>query len=346
MTDVLGTEDARSYLPALSRRERWTALAVAAVLGLGVVTAVRGVPAEPTLLVAADELLRVRTDGVREQLRLPVGQRPAKLLRLSGATVLLTRPPGRADGGSALLVRDDESSVETLGDADTVVPDSRGDRVWLVSGTAPRTLTAYDGRGRRLQERKAMVAADLLMVTPAGVLGDEVGRPGGSTPTLRRDDGSLLRALDGPVRVYDVAGPRMLVTAGNCLTGCTAQVWDVRDDSRRSAPLAAGLVVLDGALSTDGRSVALAARSTDAGNDLDGDNGQAVLLRGALDGAQPWQQTVTGGCTLLACRVTWSGDSVYASVDRARGAFVRWGPEGAPRRFALQVPGVVDLAGL
>jgi hypothetical protein len=349
VTDVLGTEDPRftlPRLPQLPRDVRWVASAAALVLAVGVLTAVRGLPPRTTLVVAADGVLRVRADGHQEKVALPPGLAPVRLLRIPHATVLLVRPPGRATGGRALLLQDISDGLRDLGPADALAPDARADRVWLVRGSASRELQAFDGTGRRRGTRHAATTHDLLLVTPDGVLDDEVVLPGGSTPTLRADDGRVVRRLDGPVQVLDVVGPRLLVTTGACLDSCTTKVWDVRDGSSGEAPLDAGLLVVDGALSADGRSAALLARSAAAGQEMDGDRGEAVLLRGRLDGNEPRSAVVFGGCTLRACRVTWSGDTVYASVDLQPGTLLTWAATGAPRQLGLAVPDVVDLAGL
>lgn len=366
MSDVLGTEDARFTLPLPAWTSRWPggagamwalplplrliAGAAAGVLSLGVLTVVQAQPSAPTLVVAAAGLERLRADGVVDPVRLPAGQDPARLLRLAHATLVLTRPPNHAFGGWAFLLPDGSTQLRRLGPADQLAPDSRGDRVWLVRGAAVRSLQAYDGSGRHIESRSARSEHDLLLVTPDGVLDDEVVTPGGTTPTLRSDSGRVLRRWGGPVQVLDIVGPRLLVVMGNCLDGCTAQVWDVRLGAADppSAPLDAGLVLLDGALSPDGRSVALAARSASAGAAMDGPNGQAVLLRGRLavgaSGGEPWSTLVDGGCTLLACHVAWSGDTVYASTDLSPGGFVRWDASGRVTRLSLRVPGVVDLA--
>lgn len=355
MTDVLGTEDPRWGRPAL-----WTALpagvrrlaaAAALVLAAGVLTVVRGLPDQPVLLVAADDVVALRPDGRAVPVALPPGLAPVRLLRLGDATVVLARPPMGRTGGRALLLRSPSDGVRDLGPADALAPDSRGDRVWLVRDGSPKRLAAFDARGRARGTRRAVDPHDLLLVTPDGLLDDEVVVPGGSTPTLRSDTGQVLRRLPGPVQVLDVAGPRVLVTDGTCQDGCTARVWDVRACGPRAcpggaAPLDAGVVVLDGALSADGRSVALAGREAAAGAARDGDRGQAVLLRGPLDGNEPHTAVVRGGCSLLSCQVAWHGTDVYASVDLVPGTLLRWGAVGRPERVRLTVPSVVDLAGL
>ena len=355
MSDVLGLPDRPQRrggpaLPTVPLATRRVALVAAAMLAAGVL-AVRhhqgDVSAPPALLVAAAQLARVDVAGHAEAVALPGTGDPARLLRLPHATVLLTRPAGRIDGGQALLLRDGDDALRVLGPADTLAPDSRDDRVWLVRRTGDRqSLTAYDASGSRRGRRGVTNSHDLFLVTPQGVLDDEVEMPGGSTPTLRDDAGRVLRRLPGPVTVLDTGGPRVLATQGNCLQGCSVVAWDVRDGSSRVAPLDAGLAVLDGALSADGRSVALAARSGTAGDDPVGSTGQAVLLRGSLDGGEPLTRTVRGGCTLLACHVAFSGTTVWASVDRTPGRLVRWRAGEDPRPITLQVPDVEDLAGL
>ena len=316
------------------------------MLAAGLLTVARGLPTPPAFLAAGTDLLRVHTDGTQEVVSLTVAERPARLLRLGSATVLLTRPPSTITGGSAYLLGDASATLTRLGPADTVVPDSRGDRVWLVRGSATKSLVAFDGRGRRVEQRTARTSHDLLMVTPHGVLDDEVGVPGGSTPTLRNDAGRVLRQLAGPVQVMDVVGPRILVTVGTCLDGCRVEMWDTRDGSSRSTQLDSGFVVLDGALSANGRSAALAARSSRAPNAPSGRDGQAVLLRGGLDGTALTTTRVDGACTLLACHVTWTGETVYASVDRFPGTLLEWRPGRAPRALRGRAPQVADLSGL
>ncbi len=363
MSDVLGTGDSHFSLPRFAWLSRWSralrglplptrlvAGAAAGVLGLGVLTVVQVQPSAATLVVAAAGLQRLRADGAVDPVPLPAGQDPARLLRLAHATVVLTRPPNLAFGGWAFLLPDDSTELRRLGPADQLAPDSRGDRVWLVRGAAIRFLEAYDGSGRHVESRSARCEHDLLLVTPAGVLDDEVVNPGGTTPTLRSDSGQVLRRWGGPVQVLDVVGPRLLVLTGSCLDGCSAQVWDVRRGASDppTAPLDGGLVVFDGALSRDGRSVALAARVASVGAATEGPDGQTILLRGRLDvdggAGEPLSAVVEGGCTLLACHVAWSGDTVYASTDLSPGGLLRWDASGRVERLPLRVPAVVDLA--
>ena len=352
MIEVLGPPDRprRAHgprLPPVSLAARRVALAAATVLGVGMLAATHDQVPHPSLLVASTALARVDATGHVEPLALPGTGDPARLLRLSHATVLLTRPAGRIEGGQALLLPDGGDALRVLGPADSLVPDSREDRVWLVQRIGDQqALTSYDGSGRAGERRTAATGNDLFLVTPEGVLDDEMELPGGSTPTLRDDAGLVLRRFPGPVTVLAVTGSRVLATQGNCLDGCSVLAWDVRDGGSRSAPLDAGLVVLEGALSADGRSVALAARSASAGQDPVGTTGQAVLLRGRLDGGEPVARTVRGGCTLLACHVTFSGSTVWASVDRSPGRLVRWRDGEEPLPIALQVPDVQALSGL
>lgn len=343
MTDVLGTpdEDPRSPALALTRSERRLALAVAVLLLLGVTAVVRGLPPTPTLLVASQRLEQVLSDGTRLSVPLPDGLAPAALLPLPGATVALLRPPGSRDGTAYLVTGRRE--LQRLGAADRLVPDTRGDRVWLARRTSGgQELTSYDGTGHPRGQRTALVAHDLLAVTPDGVLDDEVGRPGGSTPTLRADDGSVLRALPGPVQVLDVVGPRLLAVAGTCLQTCEARVWDLRDGSTTRSPLPSGLVVRQGALDPGGDGVLLAGRLATA-TQMSGSDGEAVLLRGRAGGTVT-PRTVTGSCTLLSCNVAWSHGRAYASVDASPGTFVTWDDGGAPQPWGLRIPSVVALA--
>lgn len=353
MSDVLGPEDPRFALPRLDlpASARRVALAAAVVLLAGVLAAVRGPGAAPVLLVASGSsdagLVALRPGGGLLAVALPGGLAPVRLLRLRDATVVLARPPMSLTGGRALLLRRPGSGVRDLGPADAAVPDARGDRVWLVRDGSPKRLTAFDASGRERGARRVADPHDLLLVTPDGVLDDEVVVPGGSTPTLRSDAGRVLRRLPGPVQVLDVAGPRLLVLDGTCSDACTVRAWDVRTctDARcpgGAAPLDAGLAPLAGALSPDGRSVALAAQAAVTGAVA----GAAVLLRGPLDGGEPRAALVPGRCTLRSCEVAWRGADVYAGLDLSAGALLRWRPGGVPARLDGRVPAVVDLAGL
>lgn len=351
MSDVLGPEDPRFALPRLDlpASARRVALAAAVVLLAGVLAAVRGPGAAPVLLVASGSggggLVALRPGGARLPVALPAGLAPVRLLRLRDATVVLARPPMGLTGGRALLLRRPGSGVRDLGPADAVVPDARADRVWLVRDGSPKRLAAFDASGRARGARRVADPHDLLLVTPDGVLDDEVVEPGGSTPTLRSDAGRVLRRLPGPVQVLDVAGPRLLVLDGTCLDTCTVRTWDVRTCAGArcpggAAPLDAGLLPLDGALSPDGRSVALAAQV------LAPQGPGGVLLRGPLDGGEPRAARVAGRCTLRTCLVAWRGADVYAGLDLTAATLLRWRPGQSPEPVPARVPAVVDLAGL